>query len=62
MTTAVTVDAHAGWNIEVVVQSLDNEGNVTEERTEVVERLTTKVFYIHSHMQLARIKELKQGG
>ena len=59
MTTKIVVDAHAGWDVEVLVETLDNDGGVTENRVEVVPKNTIKEFYIHSHMSLGRIKELK---
>ena len=59
MTTAITVDAHAGWDIEVQKVTLNNEGAVATTVVEVVPKFTKVTFYIHSHMQIGCIKELK---
>ena len=59
MTTAVTIDAHAGWDVKVIIQNLDNEGSVTQEQTKVVPKHTEETIYIHSHRQLALVQELK---
>lgn len=60
MTTAVKVDAHAGWDVEVVVQTLDSEGAVVAEVTNIVLKNTEQTFYIHSHMKLGSVQEVKQ--
>lgn len=59
MTTAITVDAHAGWDVEVTIQDLDSEGKVMTERSQVVPKMTKETLYIHSHRQISSIKELK---
>lgn len=59
MTTAITVDAHAGWDVEVKIQDLDTDGNVVTERVQVVPKNTKETIYIHSHRQLGSVKELK---
>lgn len=59
MTTKVTIDAHAGWPVEVEVVTLDSQGADAEVRTEVVPKSSIKDFYIHSHLYLRSIKELK---
>ena len=59
MTTKVTVDAHAGWDIEVVKLVISSEG-IADMQIETVAKNTVKDFYIHSHLQLGSIKELKQ--
>ncbi len=58
MTTKVTVDAHAGWDVEVTVLQLNEAKEIAESRVETVLKNTTKDFYIHSHMKLADIKEM----
>ena len=59
MTTRINVDAHAGWDVEVVLVYIRD--GYSEHRSEVVPKMTSKDFYIHSHMQLASVKELKSG-
>lgn len=61
MTTAIVVDAHAGWDVEVAIQSLDENGQVSSERVQVVKAFTKETIYIHSHMQIGRVKELPHG-
>jgi len=57
MTTKVTVDAHAGWLVEVTRVQLDAEGKPAGESVDVVPPNTTRDFYVHSHLEL-RVKEL----
>ena len=61
MTTKVTIDAHAGWDVEYKTVALDSTGNVdpNSEFTFVVSKNTVKDVYIHSHMQIISIKELR---
>jgi len=59
MTTKVTVDAHAGWDIEVKTVF----GEQSQEKVEkivIVPRKTVQDFYIHSGMYIASIKEIVQ--
>ena len=57
MTTKVTVDAHAGWPVQVV--SIRGEPNYQKEvRSEVVQPNTAKDFYIHSGFRIISIEEL----
>ncbi len=62
MTTAITIDAHAGWDVEVVIQDLDSDGNRITEHVQVIPKHTKETVYIHSHCQISSIKELKNGG
>lgn len=62
MTTAITIDAHAGWDVEVVIQDLDSDGNLITEQIKVVPKHTKETVYIHSHRQIGSVKELKIGG
>lgn len=56
MTTAVIVDAHAGWDVEV---KTDTGGGAPESvQTEIVEKNTKRTFYIHSSMSIVGIKEI----
>lgn len=59
MTTKVTVDAHAGWPVEVT--QLQGEPNAV--RTWVVTTVpprTTQDFYIHSGNVILGIRELER--
>lgn len=57
MTTRVTVDAHAGWDIEVV--TLNGEPNYPKTATVHIVKANEKHdFYIHSGMTILSIKEL----
>lgn len=59
MTTKVTVDAHAGWPVEVSQIQTDGNGNASSEPiVSVVMPNTTVDFYIHSHMEI-KLRELK---
>jgi hypothetical protein len=61
MTTRILVDAHAGWDIEVVIQSMNDTGTeVSSERTQIVKAHTQETFYVHSHLQIGSIKEIKK--
>ncbi len=57
MTTKVTVDAHAGWDVEVVVEDIVPEG--TRQETIVVEKHTVRDFYLTSHRKLTSVTELQ---
>lgn len=54
MTTAVTVDAHAGWPVEVI-SVMDASGPI---QREVVPANTQKVFYLHGNFQIVSVREL----
>jgi hypothetical protein len=57
MTTKVTVDAHAGWPVEV--KTINGEpGQPQTESVAVVDPNTTRDFYIHSGMQITGVREL----
>lgn len=65
MTTKVTVDAHAGWPVEVTTidtQQVEGEAEprVTSNTTTVSPH-TTQDFYVHSHREL-HIKEMPNQG
>lgn len=59
MTTAVTVNAHAGWPV-LVVQVVGEPNSPKSIRQEVVEPNTEKTFYIHSGMRIIDIQELER--
>lgn len=56
MTTKVTVDAHAGWPVEVTTVDLNTDGSKLESKSTVPPN-TTQDFYVHSHREL-HIKEM----
>lgn len=57
MTTAVTVDAHAGWPVEVQTRNIvpSSDGTIN---TEIVQPNTKSIFYIHDGLEIISIKEL----
>ena len=57
MTTKVTVDAHAGWPVEVTTSDKGVDGVMSESGKTVVPPNTKQDFYVHSHREL-HIKEL----
>lgn len=57
MTTRVTVDAHAGWPILVVMVAGEPTATKTI-RQEVVPANEKKDFYIHSGLRIINIEEL----
>lgn len=59
MTTKVTIDAHAGWPVEVTLR--DGEPDYPKSaRIEVVEPNTTRDFYIHSGLEILGVREMKR--
>lgn len=59
MTTKVTIDAHAGWPVEV--KSIRGElGQPKTFDTTIVEPNTVKDFYIHSGCAIQSIRELER--
>ncbi len=57
MTTRVTVDAHAGWPVLVVMVVGEPSSN-KEICQEVVPANEERHFYIHSGMRIVNIEEL----
>lgn len=61
MTTRVTVDAHAGWPVQVeYTLGEPNAANALIMKKEIVAPNTQKDFYIHSGMFITRIMELNK--
>ncbi len=58
MTTAINVNAHAGWDVEVKIAQLTQEGELFAELAQVVSKHTEQTFHIHSHRVITSIKEL----
>lgn len=61
MTTAVTVDAHAGWPVEVEQIQLGADGKPNASTKLVVPANSKMTFYAHSTMEL-HVRELKNDG
>ena len=57
MTTAVTVDAHAGWPVDVAQIMTDVDGNEVARNIITVPANTVMTFYCHSSMKL----EIEEG-
>lgn len=57
MTTIVTVDAHAGWDIEVKVAELREDGWYVQRC--IVPKFTVHTFYVHSAADIWGIREIK---
>lgn len=57
MTTRITVDAHAGWPVLVVLK-MGEPGYQKIVTTETVAPNTARDFYVHSGMQIIGIEEL----
>lgn len=60
MTTKITVDAHAGWDVAVELHSLDERGAIRDVQSETVKANTVRDFYIHSHLIIAHVSEVKK--
>ena len=56
MTTKVTIDAHAGWPVEVVTIS-GEPGYPKSAQITVVEPNTEQDFYIHSGLKILSVSE-----
>lgn len=52
MTTKVTIDAHAGWPVNVKVQDKDSNGDWSEGQTETVAPNTTRDFHVFDTRRL----------
>jgi hypothetical protein len=59
MTTSVLIDAHAGWDVEVLCRAFDNDGKTQSVSTHIVPKYTTQSFYVHSNMEIIAVRELK---
>ena len=57
MTTKVSVDAHAGWPVSVMLISIAPDGKQTDEREVGVPPHTKHDVYVHDGVQL-HIREL----
>ena len=60
MTTAITVDAHAGWDVEVTKEKLNGHGDWEFDSKVTVKAYTKEVIYIHSHLRLAEVREVNR--
>lgn len=59
MTTRVTVDAHAGWDVRVLLTNPALEGAPKTEQ--VVKAGTTQDFYIYDTQNIVLVEEIKKG-
>jgi hypothetical protein len=59
MTTKVTIDAHAGWPVEVTIREGEPDYPKTV-RIAVVEPGTQTDFYIHSGLEIVGVREMKR--
>lgn len=68
MTTNITIDAHAGWDIEVTIETVDavpagleRSGPATKSETKtVVPAGIVQTFAIWEGREIKRIRELKK--
>lgn len=56
MTTAVKIDAHAGWPVQVVVES-GEPGQPKHVEVVTIEANTERTIYIHSGLRLLSVAE-----
>lgn len=61
MTTKVTVDAHAGWPVQVVAEDQGLDGNLSHMTFPVIQPGEVREFYVFDTRRLI-ISELKKGG
>lgn len=59
MTTRVTVDAHAGWDV-LVWKKVGEPSDEPSYEKEIIPAGTVKDFYIHSGLSLLEISEIKK--
>ena len=59
MTTKVTVDAHAGWPVEVVT-IVGEPGYPKSAQLTVVDSNTEQDFYIHSGLSILSVSEMQR--
>lgn len=60
MTTKVTIDAHAGWPVQVEIKDEFASG-ATEQRVEIVAPNTVREFFVFDTRHLV-IREMKKEG
>lgn len=58
MTTAITVDAHAGWPVEVKSVRGEPQTEPKQLVTEIVPANEKRTFYIHSGLTIVSICEM----
>lgn len=58
MTTAIKVDAHAGWPVRVITLASSGPGEWVARET-IVPAHTEQTFYVHSGMCIHRIEEVQ---
>ncbi len=60
MTTAITIDAHAGWDVEVTTERLNAHGDWEFNSKVVVKANTKETHYVHSHLRISGITEVRK--
>jgi hypothetical protein len=60
MTTAITIDAHAGWDVDVCKEKLNLHGDWEFDSKVTIKAFTKEIIYIHSHLRLSQIVELRK--
>ena len=60
MTTAVTVDAHAGWPVKVTLIDQSSDGLTQSETVQVVAANTKQAFYVWNGRDI-KVHELQPG-
>ncbi len=58
MTTKVTIDAHAGWPVKVVLSTPGKAD--AENHEEIVQPGTVRDFYIHDSQNIVLVEEMKK--
>lgn len=56
MTTKVTIDAHAGWDVKILIDNHVDESP----REEIVRANTVCDYYIHDSQSIVLIEEVKK--
>lgn len=59
MTTKVTIDAHAGWDVEIHTVNTNETGDVVSDSVFIVPKNTVQDIYIHSNKHITKIVEIK---
>lgn len=57
MTTAVTIDAHAGWPVRVVSKQ-GEPGQLGRIQEDIIQPGTQRTFYLHSGMHIILVEEM----
>jgi len=58
MTTAITIDAHAGWDVTIRFETLNAHGDWEFRNEQRVPAFQKEIVYIHSHLRISEIREV----